>query len=291
MGRFKIQFAIIAVISAIFTYVILYYPSNEPTIYIDVLIEGVMAISCLFLMFFTETLKDSREVYRTLIISSCLLFSGHYLDVIDEFTISLALLDALEATFKPLGFLLFIAGSYRWVRFHENQSEQLKHLAEVDPLTGLLNRRAFTEKAQSLLLQPFNENQHVSVIVFDIDHFKGINDSHGHGLGDRVLTEVAAIVKSTLKKNDHVARLGGEEFVVLLNDTGVDRAKEIAEEIRTNIEAISILHRHQQIQCTVSLGIVSEHAVNTDITTLIERADMSLYQAKSDGRNCWRVAV
>lgn len=288
--RIRIPLLILLLSISLFAFVLMYYPSASAINYSDVVIEGVMAFSCLFLIFNTETLKQSREIYRILLVSSTLLFIGHFLDVIDEFTVTLSLLDILEDIFKPTGFLLLLLGSYRWVDFHKKQCQMMRHLAERDPLTGLLNRRAFTNKAQSLVQRKGQATKQISIIIFDIDHFKQVNDNHGHLLGDHVLTKVATTVNSTLRKTDSIARLGGEEFVILLDDTDSKDATLIAEKIRTNIEKMAITHNQQEVRCTISLGVVSNYAEGVEIDTLIERADILLYEAKAAGRNCWRVA-
>lgn len=287
--KFRIQLTIVLLFSSLFAYVATAFPASE-TNYSDVVIEGIMAFSCLFVMFSIESLKESRVIYLILLLSSSLLFMGHFLDVIDEFTIPIEPLDFVEDLFKPSGFLLLLAGCYHWVKFHKKQSKMMRHLADIDPLTGLLNRRAFTEKAELLSDFSYQTAKPVGIIIFDIDHFKQVNDNYGHLFGDQVLTEVASTVKAALRQNDYCARLGGEEFVVLLSDSNTYEATIVAEKIRNSVEKLEITKNQQTIKCTVSLGVVSDGVKNGMILQLIEKADKALYEAKADGRNCWRVA-
>ncbi|MCW8327670.1 GGDEF domain-containing protein [Photobacterium sp. SDRW27] len=288
--KFKIQLTILSILSLLFAYVWVFHPATEATNYLDVSIEGTMTASCLFMMLSAENLKGSREMYWIFLVSSSLLFMGHFLDLIDELTMTLPILDILEGIFKPSGILLLLAGTYRWVEFQNKQSQLMRHLAEIDPLTGLLNRRALTDKATSLIQRSRRDTRQISVIIFDIDHFKRVNDSFGHLFGDQVLVDVATTIKSILQENSYFARLGGEEFIVLLGDTSTKQATRIAEEIRTSVEMLKISHNHQKVTCTVSLGIATDYVSDGGIETLIEQADKSLYEAKALGRNCWRVA-
>lgn len=154
----------------------------------------------------------------------------------------------------------------------------------TDMLTGLGNR-------QSLEIASFREvrlaqrhSRALSLLVIDIDHFKSVNDLHGHLSGDAVLGHIAKVIKETLRDSDQVFRFGGEEFVALLTETAMEQAKLTGERIRSAIEATSIANGESNIRVTTSVGVASLTG-DDDFKALFQRADAALYQAKSCGRN------
>ena len=162
-----------------------------------------------------------------------------------------------------------------------------KMAAATDPLTGLLNRRGFFEAAGSLMAISRRQRMApVSVLVFDLDHFKAINDKSGHATGDAMLQLFAKIARETLRATDIVGRLGGEEFVALLPNTAAEAAV-AAERVRVAFAVASIVSDGQRIAATVSIGVASGSPA-TAIDLLITRADDALYRAKSNGRTEWK---
>lgn len=289
--KYKFQLGCLAILLPLLVAVVIIYPTTEPLILADLLFDGGMALCCLYLMFNIEELKESREIYRILLAASTMMFVANFWDFADELTNVLDSKDIIEDILKAAGFLLFLFGCSQWVKFHKKQCELMSRLAETDPLTGVLNRRALTMRADSLLSSPVPENTIVSVIIFDIDHFKQVNDSFGHQVGDIVLVEIATAVKSVIRKNDYLARLGGEEFVLFLYDTDLHGVKQVAEKIRNCIEQLTISHDGNEITCSVSLGLATScNPLPGVLEELIGQADNALYEAKSNGRNCWRVA-
>jgi diguanylate cyclase (GGDEF)-like protein len=160
---------------------------------------------------------------------------------------------------------------------------QYKRAAATDPLTDVLNRRGFYEAAAEMMAQQQRGNGPVSVLAFDLDHFKAINDRFGHHTGDATLRLFAKVVKRTMRGNDIIGRLGGEEFVAIVAGT-LAEAGIAAERVRKAFEWASAEPGTKHVQATVSIGIAcgSPHAA---LDTLITRADTALYQAKSNGRN------
>jgi diguanylate cyclase (GGDEF)-like protein len=160
---------------------------------------------------------------------------------------------------------------------------QYKRAAQTDPLTDLLNRRGFYEAAAEMMGQQQRVKGPVSVLAFDLDHFKSINDRFGHHTGDATLHLFAKVVKKTMRANDIIGRLGGEEFVAIVAGT-LSEAGVAAERVRRAFEWASGEPGTKHVPATVSVGIAcgSPHAA---IDTLITRADTALYQAKSNGRN------
>lgn len=162
-------------------------------------------------------------------------------------------------------------------------------LARIDELTKLYNRRHLNVEAPKLLAQATRTGQPLSAVMFDLDHFKRINDTWGHNFGDKVLTICATIIKRVGRPADLAVRLGGEEFLLLCPDMGLTKAAEVAELVREEIATTDLTIRGQSLLLTISGG-VAQHVAGEDLTALLERADAALYQAKKDGRNLIRLA-
>lgn len=166
---------------------------------------------------------------------------------------------------------------------------QMQHLiaerrASSDPLTGLDNRRAFLEKAQHRLSAAQRSQRDLSLIILDIDHFKAINDQHGHAIGDAALVAVGSVLGLSARNGDIVARWGGEEFLLLLPETRLEAALAMAERLRAAIAEIRVPARDHLISFTASFG-VTHFASHHTLDSLISEADGHLYQAKHHGRN------
>jgi len=170
----------------------------------------------------------------------------------------------------------------------EKKSRRYEKSAQTDPLTGLYNRMKFLE----LFVAEYNimvqRDNHLSLLVMDIDHFKAVNDSWGHNVGDEVLVEVSDVLTKTLRSVDIVCRWGGEEFVALLPAASIDEAYRSAERIRQNIKKHTF--KNNKISVTVSIG-VTEIREKDDLRSVIERADKALYLAKKAGRDAVRKSL
>lgn len=163
--------------------------------------------------------------------------------------------------------------------------EESRHLATVDGLTGLTNRRAFIAALDLEVARSARYGHALSVILLDVDHFKHINDAHGHASGDVVLAAVGGILKKHSRKGDVVARWGGEEFVIALHATDMRGALVVAERIRAAIVALTIHSSPDRpVQVTASFGVVALRPGET-VDAVVDRADRSMYRAKSAGRN------
>lgn len=161
----------------------------------------------------------------------------------------------------------------------------LQILADTDPLTSLLNRRAFLPFAEDAMNYYKRYRRNLGVLMFDIDHFKRINDTFGHAAGDEVIRAVAKIIAGQIRTTDKVARFGGEEFVVLLRETDAQGAENLANRIRESVGATVVTQGLAQIDLTISVGAAIVGEQDRDIEDVIERADKALYAAKSSGRN------
>lgn len=167
---------------------------------------------------------------------------------------------------------------------HRYQS-RLEKIATTDSLTGLINRQAFDFLFGEYFKDSLRKSSTFSAVMFDIDYFKKINDRYGHLAGDKVIKEVAELAKNSVRQNDFIARWGGEEFIVLLKDCGLAEAKQVAEKIRSAIEAYDFDLGRDRSRLTVSLG-VAVYAPHETAESFFLRTDKALYDAKQKGRNC-----
>ena len=164
-------------------------------------------------------------------------------------------------------------------------SQSLRQAAYCDHLTGLSNRRAFFEAAELELVRNRKAPRPISLIMLDADHFKAINDNYGHPAGDAVLCRLAAAMRAVCRQVDVLARIGGEEFAVLLPSVGLEDALAVAERLRVQVERSPVLFQRQRIPCTISLGVAVLEDGMTGLDSLLARADQALYRAKRHGRN------
>jgi len=160
-----------------------------------------------------------------------------------------------------------------------------EHLARTDALTGIKNRRAFFEFALSIHGLAKRSKNHYSVIMIDIDHFKEVNDSHGHMTGDRVIIELANTIEKVIRSTDIAGRIGGDEFAMLLPDTSSENVAPLAERLRTLFSEVPISVGDEALNFTVSLGVAEYRDSDTGVEDVISRADVALYEAKEQGRN------
>lgn len=164
--------------------------------------------------------------------------------------------------------------------------QELQLMASTDPLTGLLNRRRFLERAESEFLRSQRYQHELAVVMLDIDHFKAINDTHGHFAGDQVLIAMSRATANLLRSTDILARWGGEEFVILMPETPLTGAVILAERLRKLLACVIVNTASGSIRFTVSAGIAARSGLDADITDVMQRADSALYTAKHHGRNC-----
>ncbi len=211
-------------------------------------------------------------------------------------TLWFLLQDNLVFTGLAIGSSFFLVSAVRATRsisstLHQNllmkhemnkSREAAEQLARIDDLTGLDNRRAFYEQGKRIVSHAKRSNEPLSLIMMDIDHFKKINDKFGHAMGDLALRRTGEILQQRLRESDIAARVGGEEFAVLLPGTTVEQGRELAEELRQILAGIAVEMGDNHLQFTASFGVAAD---NTDIDTLARHADEALYNAKAAGRN------
>jgi diguanylate cyclase (GGDEF)-like protein len=181
----------------------------------------------------------------------------------------------------PLVAAFFLRMVHRLDRAHEIIAE----LAMTDILTGAYNRRYFMQEAQKEFGKAQRYNLPLSIIMFDADHFKSLNDTYGHSAGDDVLRELSAACKRCIRAPDVFVRYGGEEFVILLPMADGSRARMLAERIRREVEQMSTYCGDVRLPVTISLGVAERLASTASIDEMLREADLRLYVAKKNGRN------
>jgi len=157
--------------------------------------------------------------------------------------------------------------------------------ARVDYLTGILNRRAFVEAAEETIRREGNMRRTLSLLLFDLDHFKQINDDHGHPIGDRVLQSFCSVVSQLLPAGSLFGRLGGEEFAALVPGVETDRAYTLGDKIRQTFAEVTVLAGGKDVRATTSVGIAASPEAQVGLSDLLSGADAALYVAKSLGRD------
>lgn len=200
--------------------------------------------------------------------------------------------DVSHPWFDDKGRIIGSVGSMRDITDRVNAEnaakDELQKIANTDALTGIANRREFFGELEKELRRIKRSENEVALLLVDIDHFKKINDSYGHDVGDMVLVEMSQLLKTSVRETDLVARLGGEEFGILLPDTGSEGAVYVAERVRTAVMKHSFVIGTDKapISLSVSVGIAgAQHHENRSATELYKLADTRLYIAKNTGRN------
>jgi diguanylate cyclase (GGDEF)-like protein len=173
----------------------------------------------------------------------------------------------------------------RDINQYADSSERMMHATSCDDLTGLLNRRAFFDKAETEIDRWRRSKRPLSVMIIDADHFKSVNDRFGHDAGDSTLKSLAAAIKRGVRQLDITARIGGEEFAVLLPYTNIDDAKDLAERVRDYVANMVVEPAGLNIALTISVGVAQMDETMAGVRDLVKVADKALYRAKHAGRN------
>ncbi len=176
-------------------------------------------------------------------------------------------------------------GSVRDITARKEAERRLQELATLDGLTGIFNRRYFLELSGQEFKRCRRYHRPLSLIMFDIDHFKQINDTYGHDIGDVVLQRVTQTGRAILREADIFGRIGGEEFAIILPETNLISATQVAERLRCEISALNMMSQKAAIQITSSFGVVAMNRESHTVELLLKYADQALYQAKNNGRN------
>jgi diguanylate cyclase (GGDEF)-like protein len=177
--------------------------------------------------------------------------------------------------------LKFLSGADAEAKYHE----EIYRMTIVDGLTQIHNKRFLYEQLEKEIIRARRHERDLSILMFDIDYFKRINDQYGHLAGDYVLRELARVVQERIRRDEVFARYGGEEFVILLPETGLDGAVALAENLRSKVAEHSFVFQNERIPVTISIGCARLQEGDKTATDLIQRADEKLYEAKRSGRN------
>jgi two-component system cell cycle response regulator len=178
----------------------------------------------------------------------------------------------------------YLEGSDIEASYHE----EIYRMTIIDGLTGVFNKRYFLEALGRETARAQRYGRPLSILMFDIDHFKRVNDTYGHLAGDYVLQSLARVISTRARREEIFARYGGEEFVILLPETQKEGAMELAEQLRKRVSSHTFVFEAEEIPVTVSIGVSTVQDENIPENEIIRRVDEKLYLAKSEGRNCVR---
>jgi diguanylate cyclase (GGDEF)-like protein len=192
---------------------------------------------------------------------------------------------AQKARLAMVLLMVALAGLVFWALQIKRHQNQLRRLAQTDTLTGIGNRHYFTKKSERALQEAARDGEVSSLVMFDLDHFKAINDTYGHGAGDWVLKQVGKTCSAHCRKVDYIGRLGGEEFAVLLRGIDLSSAARTAEECRSKLAQLDTRESGYSFVVTASFGVTSTAQSGYDLSRLLSHADQMLYRAKNEGRN------
>src|SRR5687768_12378205 len=228
------------------------------------------------------TLGKATTLINVGLIAACYVFLGGSLD--PEELASLRFVAGFAAQLAPVLLVAYITTMFSADIRYGLQRAQL--LSETDELTGLFNTRGFAVAANRLFGQALRYDRPASLLMVDSDNLKRVNDAYGHDAGNRLLRHVASAIQAELRASDVPARYGGDEFIILLPETPVKGALDVAERIRKAISAAPLALEDKAIESSVSIGVACFPEDGRSLDTLAARADRALYQAKQRGRNC-----
>jgi len=198
----------------------------------------------------------------------------------------------VRAIFNPIivnGEISGGTGIIEDISFRKMAEKKLQKIADTDDLTGLWNRRYFLQAMRIEMERSQRYHTPFSLVMMDIDNFKTINDRWGHAAGDTVLKQLSYNVKSRLRQNDVLGRIGGEEFCLLLPGTDKEGAVKLAESLRQALEKTPVIYNNQEIYFTISAGITTYSRDISSVDQLLNLADQAMYRAKDRGKNCTAV--
>ena len=205
-----------------------------------------------------------------------------YSMIVEETQSYFLLVNLFATTF--IGTILVVLFNSFLDRWMDRERKQ-RHLMTIDPLTQILNRRGIATQLERIYTTNSNLDQPISISLIDIDFFKKINDQYGHDCGDQVLVHIAKLLRLNIRENDHLRRYGGEEFIVVFENTNLTTAQSILERCRKAIEQHELAYDGQIIRFTASFGLAYATLENSDQQRLILATDQALYRAKETGRN------
>ena len=250
--------------------------------WIDVLAEGSLVAITLTAVALLLRRADAAPFSRWLTVGFSLLVFASLCDLFDEFVDQPHwFAHVFEDLFQIGGYGAVLAGLWHWNRENRRLQDELQLRGITDFLTGAMNRRGFIEKFEQELARAAHADTPLALVWFDLDHFKAVNDRYGHQHGDEVLRRCAERVRESLRRTDIFARMGGEEFCILMPATPLDGAVAVAEKLR---EVFAATEGDARFRVTASFGVAA-FAPGDVVEHLMKRADDALYAAKAAGRN------
>ncbi len=233
-------------------------------------------------LLFTKEFPWMKDVYEYFVEDSQSVFSCEKSFDDREQFFSVSCSRSLDVSGKFTGTVVIIED----VTNRKLMEKELKILATTDPLTGVRNRRSFVQAFEQEFSRSKRHNRHLALLMMDIDHFKNINDSYGHDLGDKVLKYLAEESLGILRDFDLFGRWGGDEFIVLFPETDIRQAAAVAERLRSSLTRLKLNGDNgDSVKFTVSIGLAAATDINIQLDDVIKNADEALYRAKAQGRN------
>ncbi|MGD8188480.1 GGDEF domain-containing protein [Brevibacillus ginsengisoli] len=244
-------------------------------------------LSLVIIVFFSRWTISIRLMVTALLCTATIFIFNYthtYPPVTKLNYITLNLIHAYNATANFVGIAY---ASYYYRRYSEQMEARLLHLASTDALTGICNRRFFEQSVENKLEKPSSDGiKECALLLLDIDHFKKINDSFGHAVGDLALQKVAEICNHSLREGDVLGRIGGEEFAIFFANVDYPEVLQFAERLRKNIgDSKFLLDDAPELGLSVSIGLTMPKFQNEKLSSMMVRSDQALYQAKNSGRN------
>ncbi len=264
------------------TFSILFYRHDLTINIYDVVAESLLASLTVGLLIFSQRFKGPKRVYYTMTIGGTLAFYSFTADILDEFCCQPRLLSYFSEDLILVIALIFFAGAVYFSEKHNaSVVTKLYTEANTDRLTNVGNRGFLSSQLTRFCKKSERYGTLLSVIMLDIDHFKEVNDVHGHVVGDSVLQELSRLITSEIREFDILCRYGGEEFIIILPETNLYGATITAEKLRHSVEC----HKFSGVpSVTASFGVSQRHKKEMALE-LVKRVDKELYMAKNNGRN------
>lgn len=249
-------------------------------------IYGSMTLIMLISLFVVQKIVSIKEVYFYLSAGFSFAYISLFIRTIEAIHVyPIEKIYVFEDMFRLVGFGFVVIAIIKWIKHDEEIKNKLLELASIDDLTGIMNRRVFDIELKRDFSNAKRYHKPLSLITIDLDHFKEINDKHGHFFGDLVLKMFAKEVSGLLREGDVFSRWGGDEFCLILPETTGTNAMKVAEKIRFAVKNIHVKTDGEPIYFTISLGVTELHQEDSDEMILIDRSDKALYAAKEAGRD------
>jgi len=262
------------------------YQANSTINYFGLGAYGSITLIMMLALFIVQKVIEIKDVYYYLLAGFTFIYISLFMSAMDKiYAYPTSVTDVLEDLFRIVGFGFIIVAIIKWIKYDEQVKKKLIELASIDDLTGVTNRRVFDIEFKRDFANAKRYKEELSLVVLDLDHFKDINDRHGHFFGDLVLKLFTKEVSSLIREGDLFSRWGGDEFCLLLPQTAGRDALIAAEKIRFAVKNMQVKTDNEPISFTVSMGISSLRADDKDAMLMMERADKALYEAKRLGRD------